>query len=64
MLNNLHLPAEHFVNLEDYEIEQRPFKRLFIDKYPELVSRHSLDLGNSWQISFKIEEICEIVRNL
>ena len=45
--NNLHLPAEHFVNLEDYEVEQRPYlKKLFIEKFPELVSRHSLDLGN------------------
>ena len=45
--NNLHLPPEHFVNLEEYEVEQRPFiKKLFIEKYPGLVSRHSLDLGN------------------
>ena len=45
--NNLHLPIEEFVKLDDYEEEVRPYiEELFIKKYPLLVSRHSLDLGN------------------
>jgi hypothetical protein len=39
--------AEEAVGLETYPPEIRPYiKRIFVDKYPESVSLHSLDAGD------------------
>ena len=43
----VHDNAEQAVNLDSYSEEIRPYiKRIFIDKYPQVVSLHALDAGN------------------
>ena len=44
---NLNVEAKDLVDLEAYDEEMRPYiEDIFIRKYPNLVSLHSLDLGN------------------
>ena len=44
---SLTVPITEYVRLETYSPEMQPYiEDLFIKKFPEVVSRHSLDLGD------------------